>query len=678
MPASARDPTAAEGTRRSLDALRTLVEATTGTGEEFFRALAVSLARALKVRHALVGEVVPPALDRARTLAVAWDGVLGDNFVYELAGTPCSCVLGRGEIAYYPCGVAALFPEDQALSRLGIEAYMGTPLVAPDGTELGILIVLHDAPLDESLEPKTVLRIFAARAAAELARIRSEERLRDSEDRLRFALESASMATFDWDVERSEARWSAGADALLGGAPEAFGGRFEDLVARVHPEDRELLVAAAGDALTGRKPAIDLQYRVPAAAGGADRWIHQRGRVVRRDGALRLSGVIADVTERRKLEEGLFHAQKMEGLGRLAGGVAHDFNNLLTVIRSFSELAEAHLARDPEALDLVVPIREAAERAAGLTRQLLAFARRQVTQPAVLDLERIVGNLGRLLGRVLGEHIRLEVRLGASPGGAAVRMDPGQLEQVLVNLAVNARDAMPGGGTLRVETDAVELSPAEARARMLPAGAYARITVRDTGSGMDEPTLARAFEPFFTTKDPDRGTGLGLATCHGIVTQAGGAIWLESELGRGTSAVILLPCQEAPAAGGSARRPPRTPRGDATLLFVEDEEPVRSVVTQALGRLGYRVLPARDGAHALSIAESHAGAIDLLVTDLVMPHMDGREVARRVAAVRPGIRVVYASGYSDVALEGLEPGSGFLQKPYTPSELAAYVGEVLR
>ncbi|WP_248359021.1 hybrid sensor histidine kinase/response regulator [Anaeromyxobacter oryzae] len=671
-------PASAEGSRRSLDALRAIVEATTSTGRAFFDALVVNLARALRVRHAFAGELLPGVTPvRARTLAVAWDGTLGDNFVYDLAGTPCENVLVSSSLAYYPRGAAHAFPYDAGLARLGIEAYMGAPLLAPDGAVLGILVVLHDAPLDESLDPQAVLRVFAARAATELSRIRSEERLRESDDMLRFALEAAGMATFDWDPAKEQARWSDGAAAVLGLAPGSFGGRLEDLVATVHPDDRELVISCAGDAISGRKNGIDVEYRV-AAGGGPERWIHQRGRVTRRpDGSTRISGVIADVTERRKLEDGLLHAQKMEGLGRLAGGVAHDFNNLLTVIRSFTELAEGHLAGDAEALELVIPIREAAERATALTRQLLAFARRQVTRPRVLELDRLVGDLGRLLTRLLGEDVQLEVRLGAPDG--RVRMDPGQLEQVLVNLAVNARDAMPGGGFLSVSTALVEVTAEEARGRLIAAGPHVAIRVRDSGAGMDGATLARAFEPFFTTKGPDRGTGLGLATCHGIVAQAGGAIWLESEPGRGTTAVILLPGHDGDPADEAARSPAQAPRGDATLLFVEDEDRVRALAQRALGALGYRVLAARDGAEAIAIAVGHPGRIDLLVTDMVLPHMDGREVARRVRAIRPEVRVLLASGYSELLPGGpLEDGTLFLQKPYTPAELGARIREALR
>ncbi|MBL0277190.1 MAG: PAS domain-containing protein, partial [Anaeromyxobacter sp.] len=534
-PVSPRAPPEAS---RSLEALRSLVEATTGTGQGFLEALVVNLTRSLGVKHALVGELSDEDPTRSRVLAVAWDGALGAPFTYLLDGTPCERALSAGELAYYPSGVADLFPRDEALARKGIQAYMGCPLLGPGGKRLGILVVLHDRPLEEATEPRTILTIFANRAAAELAALRSEDRLRDREATLRYALAAARMATFDWEPEAGRSAWSDGAAGLLGLPPGGFDGSLEALAAALVPEDRPALAECAMAAAEGLKDTLELEYRV-RTPDGRERWLQHRGRVaLGPDGrAARISGVLADVTERRQLEASLQHAQKLDAVGRLAGGIAHDFNNLLTVIRSYAELAEEELRDLPQALELVTPIREAAERASGLTRQLLSFARRQVLSPRVIEPAALVRELGKLLRRLLGEQVQLELDL---PEGAwPVRIDPGQLEQVLVNLAVNARDAMPGGGTLRVGLAAQALGQAEAAPRLVPPGDYLAFRVHDTGAGMDEATVAQAFEPFFTTKGPDRGTGLGLATCHGIVTQAGGAIWLDSRIGRGTTVTFL-------------------------------------------------------------------------------------------------------------------------------------------
>ncbi len=665
---------AAPPTSRSLQALRALVEATTGSGQEFLEALVVNLPRSLGVKHALVGELTDDDPTCARVLAACWDGRLGAPFTYLLDGTPCERVLAAGELAYYPSGVADAFPRDEALARKGIQAYLGCPLLSPQGHRLGILVVLHDRPLDEATEPATILRLFAARAAAELGAMRADRLRRQREETVRYALGAARMATFDWDPVRGERRWSPGAAELLGLPPGALDGGVEALLEVVAPEDRPALAECLTSAVEGRRRELDLQYRV-RPPGGGERWLHHRGQVdLDAEGrAARISGVVADVTERRLLEASLQHAQKLDAVGRLAGGIAHDFNNLLTVIRSCSELAEEELGANPAALELVRPIREASERAAALTRQLLSFARRQVLSPQVLDPRALVADLARLLHRLLGEQVRLELSL---PERAwPVRIDPGQLEQVLVNLAVNARDAMPGGGTLRLSVEDRpwdELAPA---ARASPPGDQVAFRVSDDGAGMDPATAARAFEPFFTTKGPDRGTGLGLATCHGIVTQAGGAIWLESRPGGGTTVTFTLPRHLGQAAPAPPPVALPSPGGLETLLVVEDEEAVRGVVVRALSALGYRVLVARDGAEALAVAAGHAGRLDLLVTDLVLPGMDGREVARRLLAARPGLRVLYASGYSERPPPSA--AGAFLQKPFTPAELGRAVRAAL-
>ena len=667
-------PAAATEPARSLEALRTLVEATTGTGQAFLEALVLNLTRSLGVKHALIGELTDEAPTRSTVLAVSWDGVLGRPFVYELDGTPCERALTAGELAYYPTGVADLFPRDEALARKGIQAYMGCPLLAPDGRRLGILVVLHDRPLDEATEPRTILKIFAARAAAELTALRSEQRLREREGVLRYALAAARMATFDWEPETGRTEWSDGAAALLGLPPGAFDGSLEALAEALVPEDRQALADCAMEAIAGRKGEVDLQYRVRRPDGG-ERWLHHRGRVALgpEGRAARISGVVADVTDRRLLEASLLHAQKMDAVGRLAGGIAHDFNNLLTVIRSYGELAEEALAGQPEALELVTPIREAAERASGLTRQLLAFTRRQVLAPRVIEPVALVRDLSKLLLRLLGERVQLELALPAMAW--PVRIDPGQLEQVLVNLAVNARDALPGGGALRLWLEEVALGQEGAAARLLPPGDYLAFRARDSGTGMEPETARRAFEPFFTTKGPDRGTGLGLATCHAIVAQAGGAIWLDSAPGLGTTVTFLLPRHLGAAAGQEALASAPVVGGAETVLLVEDDDAVRVVAERGLAALGYHVLSVRDGEEALALADARTGPLDLLLTDLVLPRLDGRAVAERLVAARPGLRVLYTSGYSEL-MPAVTRGA-FLQKPFTPAELGRAVRERL-
>ncbi len=396
---------------------------------------------------------------------------------------------------------------------------------------------------------------------------------------------------------------------------------------------------------------------------------------------------VTDITERKraeearaKLEEQLRQAQKMESIGRLAGGVAHDFNNLLTVIQGHCDLMQVQMSDGDALLKEVKQIQQAGERAASLTRQLLAFSRRQMLAPIVLDLNDLVANLHKMLERLIGEDITLTTVL--APGLWSVTADPGQIEQVIMNLAVNARDAMPTGGMLTIETGNVHLDDSYAKTHPeAPVGPCVMLAVSDTGHGMDEPTQARIFEPFFTTKEPGKGTGLGLATVYGIVKQSGGDILVYSEPGHGTTFKIYLPANEVPPKNLVA--PPTQPvsrDGHETILLVEDEEMVRDLVRIVLQNAGYIVLEAPHGKAALSLSAQHQGPIDLLITDVVMPRMSGRELAEQLKALRPPMKVLFMSGYTDDAVvqHGLLAADvEFLPKPFSPSLLASKVREVL-
>lgn len=382
----------------------------------------------------------------------------------------------------------------------------------------------------------------------------------------------------------------------------------------------------------------------------------------------------------RESEEMLRHSQKMEAVGRLAGGVAHDFNNLLTAIIGYADLLRARLAGDAASRQSADLIHQAGEQAAGLTRQLLAFSRKQLLQPKVIDLNKIVTNLHRLLQRIIGEHIEIQTAPEASP--ACVKADPGQIEQVIVNLGVNARDAMPRGGRLMIRTVNIELSPGEKAGDELVGGAYVALEVTDTGEGMDEETKKRIFEPFFTTKGPGKGTGLGLATVYGIVRQSHGGIVVESEKGKGSTFRILLPrVNEVVETSDSVVVVAPRAAGGETILIVEDEEIVRELVCEILRADGYKVLATDRGSEAARLAGEEKGRIDLLISDVIMPEMNGGEVARLVREVAPRVLVLFVSGYSesDMADQGLEAlAFQVLQKPFTPSVLAAKVREVLQ
>ena len=388
-----------------------------------------------------------------------------------------------------------------------------------------------------------------------------------------------------------------------------------------------------------------------------------------------------DLTERRVLENQLWHAQKMEAVGRLAGGVAHDFNNLVTVISGYSDLLLMSLAKENPLRRHVEEVKKAGDRAASLTRQLLAFSRRQVLDPQVLDLNAVISNVDRMLRRLIGEDIDLLSVL--HPGVWPVKADPGQIEQVLVNLAVNARDAMPSGGKLTLETANVTLGQIQGMRYEppMPPGHYVMLAVSDTGIGMNSETQSHVFEPFFTTKEEGKGTGLGLATVYGIVKQSGGYIWIYSETEHGTTFKVYLPRAQEVLAEAFIPGMEASPRGGTeTILVAEDEIAVRSLVCSVLESGGYTVLEGESGDAALLIARAHDGHIDLLLTDVVMPRMSGRELADRVQMLDPGIRVVYMSGYTEKAIVHhgmLDADAVLLQKPFSPDDLVRKVREVL-
>jgi len=392
-------------------------------------------------------------------------------------------------------------------------------------------------------------------------------------------------------------------------------------------------------------------------------------------------GVTRDISERKRLEEQLRQAQKMEAVGLLAGGIAHDFNNLLTAILGYSNLLLADLSEDSPLRSDIVGIKKAGERAATLTRQLLAFSRQQVLKPELLNLNSVVANMGEMLHRLIGEDIELVTLHGTE--AAWVKADPSQIEQVIVNLVVNARDAMPQGGKLMIETGQVELDEIYARSHMgVKPGPYILLAISDTGQGMDAETQARIFDPFFTTKEQGKGTGLGLATVHGIVNQSGGHIWVYSEPGQGATFRVYLPQAQG---NGIATKPAeaitRSLHGSETVLLVEDNIEVRDLARRVLLEHSYTVLEAPNGVKALQLAQTYSGLIHLLITDVVMPGgLSGPQLAQQLTSYRPELKVLYVSGYTDNAIVHhgvLDSGLAFLQKPFTPHILARKVREVL-
>jgi len=449
---------------------------------------------------------------------------------------------------------------------------------------------------------------------------------------------------------------------------------------QIHPDDRESVIATTAQA---RQSGVvrRLEYRVRHKDG---RWlvVESTASVVRNYGKdENLVIVNRDITDRKQLEEQLYLSQKLEAIGRLSGGVAHDFNNLLGVIIGYSEALQRQIGKDDPVREAIDEIQNAGKRAALLTQQLLAFSRKQVLEPKVLDLNIVVFEVEKMLRRLIGEDIELKIVL--RDGLGMVKADRGQIDQVILNLAVNARDAMLKGGRLMVETSNAVLDEADVnRFRYVVPGAYVLLRVTDTGCGMDAELQSHIFEPFFTTKEPGKGTGLGLATVYGVIKQSGGYIWVDSEVGKGTAFKIYLPrVEESREIAMEHESPTRTfTRRSRTILLVEDEHSLRKLTRNTLNELGHSVLEASDALQALEVARQTDSVIDLLLTDVVMPGMSGRALADKLSAARPDIKILYMSGYTDgaVATHGvLETGISILRKPFTRDELTARVDEIL-
>ena len=780
--------------------LRTMVMSTATTGEEFFRSLVTGLASVLGVRCTFVGEIMGNRPGHVRTLALWMGGRMGENFEYALAGTPCEQIVTGRRMRMFARGIQQQFPDDRFLAESGMESYMGFPLLDEKGEVMGLVGVMHDAPMAEDSQAQSLLEAFASRVATELRRLRLAETLQESEEKYRLLFSRAmgavvlfdvnthqlldvndvainmygysreeflrlkivdmsaepavsaaaiqraaeaggayvpirwnkkkdgtvfpveiSCGTFTWKgrtvmcgvlrditerkraeeaLRHSEAQFRAISDASPLGIfltdeagdclysnqvyQQIAGLANEETLGKgwsraIHPDDRERVFSAWYQAAQGRLP-FNSEHRF-LRPDGTTVWTIVMAAAIRiGEGVSGYVGTVHDVTDRKRLEDQLRQAAKMEAVGRLAGGIAHDFNNLLTVINGYSDLLVRSHEIEEQTRQQAEKIYLAGKRAADLTSQLLAFSRRQVIQPKVLDLNALVAGLVDMLRRLIGEDIRLETVLSAEP--CSVKADPGQIEQVLVNMAINARDAMPEGGTLTVETALVraEMVAGLDRADLGP-GPFVRVTIRDSGAGMDLDTKAHIFEPFFTTKEQGKGTGLGLAMVYGIVTQNGGGVTVDSAPGEGATFTIYLPQVPGLAETGGAADPPdqSAARGE-TILLVEDDQAVRTFARQRLAEWGYEVLEAAGGEEALRRAESHQGPIHLLLTDVIMPGINGRQLAEQIRLRRPETNVLFMSGYTDdvVIRHGLEGlGGGFIQKPFEPMVLQRKIRAVL-
>ena len=580
---------------------------------------------------------------------------------------------------------------DEAHKR-GYASVIALPLM-DDGQAFGALTIYGPEPGPVYGEELKLLKELTDDLAYGIAALRMREEhakadqvLKESEEKYRLHFENVTDVIYSLDQEFRVISISPSVEKVLGYRPEELTGRVFQELNLLAPASVENAVSDAtrvfqGETLSGRIYEF-------VARDGKRRFGEVSGSPMIREGkVVSIVSVARDITERKvaeeekaRLEEQFLQAQKMEAIGTLAGGIAHDFNNLLSIIMGHADLSLMRIKKDDPLCKDIEEIKKAGQRAASLTRQILAFSRKQIIQPKVLDLNDIIRTLEKMLGRLIGEDITFETTL--DPALSPVEVDPGQMEQVVMNLAVNARDAMPQGGRFSIVSANVFVDEGDPqRQPEMTAGPYVLLTVTDTGVGMDKETETRIFDPFFTTKAVGRGTGLGLSTVYGIVKQNGGHIHVESQLGEGSAFRIYLPAQKEGARGvKEAKAQPERLTGSETVLVVEDDEPLRRLASTILRRHGYTVLEAQDGDSALMVSKGYEGPIHLILTDVVMPGMNVREMAEKIRSMRPEVKILYTSGYTDdtiVQYGILEPGIALLEKPITPDALLRKVREVL-
>ncbi len=596
----------------------------------------------------------------------------------QRVGKSCTAHVYRtGQAMLIPQRTFDLLAEEGKVELVGTPSpsWLGVPLRTPAAT-IGVLVVQHYEDEDAYTErDQEFLGSVGGQIALAIERKRSEEKVRESEARLRVLVEQlpAVLWTVDRDLRFTSALGAGFARLKI--RPEEIVGT--SLLDYFETSDQTFLpIAAHRRAVAGEPMTFHVEWKSGSYACHVEPLRDSDGQV---SGAICMS---LDITDRKQLEEQLRQAQKMEAVGRLAGGIAHDFNNLLMVIQGYSDLLVERLPDGDPLRRNAEQIQMASQRASSLTRQLLAFSRKQMLAPKILNVQSVVAEMEKILRRLIGEDIQLET--SSAPDLGLVKADRSQIEQVILNLAVNARDAMPQGGRLTIETANVELDSSYSHPpAVLSPGGYVMLAVTDNGCGMDAETQAHVFEPFFTTKEKGKGTGLGLATVYGVVKQSGGYVWVYSEPGRGTSFKIYLPRIEETAVpasrdGKSEMQIPE--RGSETILLVEDEKGVRELAREYLASSGYTVIEAEDGHTALELAAMHVGPIHLLLTDVVMPGISGRELAERVSQIRPGIKIIYMSGYTDQAVVHhgiLQNDAVLLQKPFTLMTLAGKLREIL-
>jgi PAS domain S-box-containing protein len=620
-----------------------------------------------------------PSLPAEYTQAI--DGVqIGPN-----VGSCGTAAYRRQQVIVHDIAADPLWADYRHLAlQHGLRACWSTPIASQDGSILGTFAIYYRKPRTPEPEHLQLIAHATHLAAIAIEWNRDKAELSAAESRYRTLVERLPAITYIAE-HGACGRWhyvSPQIESMLGFSPGEWLADSSNWINRIHPEDRAHILAVE-ERFQKNRDLFQAEYRM-YARDGRILWFRDEAVMLPEiaDQPCLMQGVMYNITERKRLEDQLRHSQKMEAVGVLAGGVAHDFNNLLMLIQGHNERLRAGLAGDAAAQKESLAIEQAVTRAASLTGRLLAFSRKQVLQPKVLDLNAVLSEVTKMLDRLIEKNITL--RVAFAPELWSVKADPGQVEQLIMNLAVNARDAMPQGGQLNIETRNIEIGGSHARlAEGIREGQYVLLMIRDNGVGMPPETQARMFEPFFTTKEPGKGTGLGLAIVYGVVKQVGGWVHVETKPGQGTTFEIYIPRAQEIKASSEPEKPidlASVPRGNETVLVVEDEDGIRELATDFLRSRGYKVLTAMDGNEALRIAAGHEDLIHMLVTDIVMPNIGGSELAKRLRQVRPQMKVMFMSGYPDhpaLSLGSLDSQTTVLQKPFSLDKLGHQVRSLL-
>ncbi len=663
--------------KKAEDALKALTQTFVAhTGKELFNRVSGHLTKTLNIDYAFVGELLEEG-DRVKVIGGSANGRPMESFEYDLADTPCANVMGQSSCAY-PSGVQKLFPKDHLLVEMGIEGYFGSPLFDTHGKPVGIIVLLHTEPIENQEIVENLFKIFSERISAELERMKADKALRESEQRLGDIYETAPLAFVIWDRECRVTNWNRHAEKTFGwSAEEVIGHNFFEFLL---PESAKPRVQDIVDSLLqGNLPSHSINETVTKDGRII---ITEWNNAILRDIEGNITGAMSlgtDITERKKLQDQLIQSQKMESIGTLAGGIAHDFNNILNAIFGFTYLAKMKVPEGGDASDKLDSLMKAANRAADLVRQILLFSRRSAEELQPADITPVIREALKLLRASIPTTIEMRENIAAT---SHVLADPVQIHQILMNLCTNAYHAMQEtGGILGVDLQEVNITPDFASEYVdLKPGPHIRLTVSDTGKGIDPSIVNRIFEPYFTTKEKGKGTGLGLSVVHGIVKSYGGEITLTSELLKGTSFQVYIPVIQKEET--DAEKTDETLfRGTGRVLFVDDEKSTVLISTEILESLGYRVTGKTDSQEALSLFREKPDEFDVVITDMTMPKITGIKLAGEMIGIRPDIPVILCTGFSEGIDEETVKRKGireFLMKPVAPVKIARAIHNILK